>query len=100
MYVAGAGWIGEQGTSHDTTAQGIYVCVCVRVRVRENVRMYVMVSVCRRLHFEPSLSQPMSPKVLRRPASDDSESWLAALHSAAVLASAELVVVEYLGQKY
>ena len=41
---AGAGWIGEQGTLHDTTAQGIYVCVCTRACTRECT--YVCDGIC------------------------------------------------------
>ena len=44
MYVAGAVWIGEQGTLHDTTAQGIYVCVCTRACTRECT--YVCDGIC------------------------------------------------------
>ena len=36
-----------------------------------------------------ALWQPMSPKMLRKPASDESDSWLAAVHLATVLAGEE-----------
>ena len=62
----------------------MYVCMCA-----------CTCSSCNRAH-QGSLTQFLL--AMKRPASSDSEAWLAALHSAAATASDALVEVVYLGQ--
>ena len=81
-------------------------CVCDGICMRWGQHIFVLAQDSGCISSQ-ALWQPMSPKVLRKPASDESDSWLAALHSAGVFAGEEfstalneLVEVEYLGQKH
>ena len=98
---------GQDRTRQDRTCTS-YACICVRdVYVCMFACMYTCMYVCMYvcvylLKLQQGTSQkcPLATQLLlpmTRPTSSDSEAWLAALHSAAAMASDAFVEVVYLG---